>query len=136
MRPRGRGARFAFPRSPLAPCRLVGLTGEEDALANLFNDLPVQLQDEEFVELLSRKGIRIERIVSTGQSTPEDAPYDQDHDEWILLLKGAAVLWIDGQKENCLRPGDHLLIPAHHLHRVISTAPGEPTVWLAIHFPV
>ncbi len=108
---------------------------EEDTLANLFDDLPVQSQDEEFVALLSRKGIRIERIVSTGQSTPEDAPYDQDHDEWILLLKGAAGLWIDGQEEYNLRPGDHLFIPARHLHRVTWTAPGEPTVWLAIHFP-
>ena len=67
--------------------------------------------------------------------TPEDAPYDQDHDEWILLLRGAAGLWIDGEKEYNLRPGDHLLIPARHLHRVTWTAPGEATVWLAVHFP-
>jgi cupin 2 domain-containing protein len=53
-------------------------------LANLFEQLPAPSPDEEFVELLSRKGVRIERIVSTGQSTPEDAPYDQDHDEWVL----------------------------------------------------
>lgn len=105
-------------------------------MANLFDDLPVQSRDEVIVELLSRKGIRIERIVSTGQSTPEDAPYDQDHDEWVLLLQGAAGLWIDGQKEHSLCPGDHLFIPAHHVHRVTWTAPGESTVWLAIHFPV
>jgi cupin 2 domain-containing protein len=119
-----------------APCRSsVGLTVEEDTLANLFDHLPVQSRDEELVELLSRKGIRIERIVSMGQSTPEDAPYNQDHDEWILLLKGAARLWIEGQEEQDLRPGDHLLIPARHLHRETWTAPGEPTVWLAVHFP-
>jgi cupin 2 domain-containing protein len=119
-----------------APCRSsIDLSIEEDALANLFEDLPVQSRDEEFLELLSRKGIRIERIVSMGQSTLEDAPYNQDHDEWILLLKGAAGLWIDGQGEYNLRPGDHLLIPARCLHRVTWTAPGELTIWLAVHFP-
>jgi cupin 2 domain-containing protein len=100
----------------------------------LFDDLPAPSRDEEFVELLSRKGVRIERIVSTGQSTPVDAPYDLNHDEWILLLKGAAGLWIDGQGEHYLRPGDHLLIPAHNLNRVTWTAIGEATVWLAVHF--
>jgi len=102
-------------------------------LANLFDHLPVPSQDEDFMDLLSRKGARIERIVSTGQSTPADIPYDQDHDEWVLLLKGSAGLWIDGEGARDLRPGDHLLIPAHRLHRVTWTAKDEPTVWLAIH---
>jgi hypothetical protein len=62
-----------------------------NAPSNLFTDLPAQSRDEEFVELLARKGVRIERIVSTAQSTPADAPYDQDHDEWVLLLRGARV---------------------------------------------
>jgi len=104
------------------------------ALTNLFDHLHPQSQEEEFIELLSRKGARVERIVSTGQSTPVGAPYDQDHDEWVLLLRGAAGLWIDGEGERDLRPGDHLLIPAHRLHRVTSTAADEPTVRLAIHF--
>ena len=103
-------------------------------MANLFHHLSTSSQDEEFVELLSRKGVRIERIVSSGQSTPVGLPYDQDHDEWILLLKGAAGLWIDCEGEHELRPGDHLLISAHRLHRVTWTAKDEPTVWLAIHF--
>jgi cupin 2 domain-containing protein len=40
--------------------------------------------------LFARKGVRIERIVSTGQSTPEDQTYKQESDEWVLLLTGAA----------------------------------------------
>ena len=103
-------------------------------MANLFDHLPAPSQHEDFMELLSRQGARIERIVSTGQSTPAEVPYDQDHDEWVLLLRGAAGLWIDGEEERDLRPGDHLLIPAHRLHRVTWTAMDEPTVWLAIHF--
>ncbi len=102
--------------------------------ANLFDPPAIPADGETFTALLSRPGVRIERIVSTGQSTPEDAPYDQDHDEWVLLLTGAAGLWIDGEAERDLRPGDHVLIPAHRLHRVTWTAQTEPTIWLAIHF--
>ena len=102
---------------------------------NLFDDLPCQAEEELFTELLSRSGVRIERIVSTGQSTPEDKPYNQEHDEWVLLLTGWAGLWIEGEGERDLRRGDQVLIPANRPHRVTWTAKGEPTVWLAVHFP-
>jgi cupin 2 domain-containing protein len=102
-------------------------------LTNIFENLPARSEDEEFTDLFSRKGVRIERIVSNGQSTPTDAPYDQGHDEWVLL-RGSASLWVDGDGERDLRPGDHVLIPAHRLHRVTRTAENGPTVWLAIHF--
>jgi cupin 2 domain-containing protein len=100
---------------------------------NLFDDLPRRADAELFTDLLSREGVRIERIVSTGQSTPADKPYNQEHDEWILLVTGSAGLWIEGEGERDLRPGDHVLIPAHRPHRVTWTAKGEPTVWLAVH---
>ncbi len=103
-------------------------------MTNLFDGLPASAAGEIFTDLLTRPGIRIERIVSTGQSTPVELPYDQAHDEWVVLLRGAAGLWVDGEGERELRPGDYLLIPAHCLHRVLWTATDEPTVWLAIHF--
>lgn len=102
-------------------------------MANLFDHLPAEAGEELFTELLSRPGVRIERIVSTGQSTPPDSPYDQDHDEWVLLLRGSAGLWMEGDGEQQLSPGDHVLIPARRRHRVTWTASGEPTVWLAVH---
>jgi cupin 2 domain-containing protein len=101
---------------------------------NLFDDLPVRADGEIFTELLSRKDVRIERIVSTGQSTPADKPYRQEHDEWVLLLAGSAGLRIDGEGERILRPGDHVLIAAHRSHWVTWTAKNEPTIWLALHF--
>jgi cupin 2 domain-containing protein len=104
------------------------------SLINIFENLPARAKDEVFTELLSRPGVRIERIVSHGQSTPEDAPFDQAQDEWVLLLRGSASLWIDGVGACDLRPGDHVLIPAHRRHRVTRTAENDPTVWLAIHF--
>ena len=103
-------------------------------MINLFHDVPARAHEEIVTELLVRKGVRIERIVSTGQSTPADKPYDQDHDEWVLLLTGLAGLWIKGEGERDLRPGDHILIPARRLHRVTWTMKDVPTVWLTIHF--
>lgn len=103
-------------------------------MINLFDDLPRQADEEFFTELLSRKGVRIVRIVSTGQSTPADKPYNQEHDEWVLLVSGLAGIWIEGEGERDLRSGDCVLIPAHRPHRVTWTAKGEPTVWLAVHF--
>jgi cupin 2 domain-containing protein len=100
---------------------------------NLFDGLPDRSEHEQFTELLSRKGVRIERIVSTGQTTPADQPYDQPHDEWVLLVAGAARLWIDGEGERGLQPGDYGLIPAHRRHRVTWTAEDAATVWLAVH---
>ena len=102
-------------------------------MSNLFENLPVGGDAEVFTELLAREGVRIERIVSTGQSTPADKPYDQGHDEWVLLLAGGAGLWIEGEGERALRPGDHVLIAAHRRHRVTWTATGEVTIWLAVH---
>jgi len=51
----------------------------------------------------------------------------------VLLLAGAARLWLDGSGEQALTPGDALLIPAHARHRVTWTQAEPPTVWLAVH---
>jgi cupin 2 domain-containing protein len=102
---------------------------------NIFDGVPDRSADEIVTELLSHSGTRIERIVSTGQATQPDAPYDQDHDEWVLLLTGAAGLWIEGEDDITLRPGDCLTIRARQRHRVTWTAVDQPTIWFAIHFP-
>lgn len=99
---------------------------------NLFTPLPDARQAEVFTDLLVRPGCRIERIVSLGQITPPDRPYRQPHDEWVLVLSGAARVLMDGS-ETSLAPGDHLFIPADREHRVTFTETGQPTVWLAIH---
>jgi cupin 2 domain-containing protein len=100
---------------------------------NLLHDLPDATGGEVFTELLRRPGCLVERIVSLGQVTPVDQPYRQDHDEWVLLLAGHAVVEVAG-RETPLHPGDHLLIPAGAAYRVTHTDPHTPTVWLALHF--
>ncbi|QMU57043.1 MAG: cupin domain-containing protein [Boseongicola sp.] len=100
---------------------------------NLFAALPVDLAEEEFTDLLWRPGVRIERIVSRGQVTPEGEWYDQDQGEWVMVVQGAARLLIDGEKaERVLGSGDHLYLAPHVRHRVTWTDPDQTTIWLAV----
>ena len=107
---------------------------------SFFDDLPDGLPDvleEERVETLAAaSGVRIERIVSTGQSSPEDFWYDQERDEFVAVLRGAAGLEIEGRDEIVeMEPGAWTLIPARCRHRVAWTSPDEPTIWIAVYFP-
>jgi cupin 2 domain-containing protein len=102
--------------------------------SNLFDDLPERLPSERIDVLLTAPGIRVERIVSTGHVTPPGEWYDQDADEWVVLLRGRARLRIEGEPDvRDLRPGDHLRLRAHVRHRVEWTDDAAPTVWLAVH---
>ncbi len=101
---------------------------------NLFAGIPEVLAEERFDPLARGEGVRIERIVSRGQRSPEGFWYDQAEDEWVVVVRGRARLEIEGQEDLELGPGDHLLIPAHQRHRVAWTDPDQPTVWLAVHF--
>jgi cupin 2 domain-containing protein len=102
-------------------------------MANIFN-LPASLPERELFEsLISGDRIYLERIISTGQTTPVGEWYDQELDEWVLLLQGEASLsYADGSTVN-LRAGDYLFIPAHQKHRVEHTSSQPPCIWLAIH---
>jgi cupin 2 domain-containing protein len=101
---------------------------------SLFERLAPDFDEEMFETLLTGGNFRLLRIVSNGQVTPEGQWLDQEDDEWVVVLKGAAMVWIEGEdKARALTPGDGLLLPAHCRHRVEWTAPDQPTVWLALH---
>jgi cupin 2 domain-containing protein len=102
---------------------------------NLFR-LPDALPPEELVEALAGgEGVLVERIVSTGQSTPPGEWLAGERDEWVVLLAGEAELsFADGSRLR-LGPGDYVLIPAGERHRVESTSAEPPCVWLAVHAP-
>jgi len=102
---------------------------------NLFADLPAVLAHEQMTELLSRPGLKIEKIVSTGQASPNGFWYDQPQAEWVVLLRGRARLRFQDEVEaRALVPGDVVDITPHRRHRVEWTAADEPTVWLAVHY--
>jgi cupin 2 domain-containing protein len=104
-------------------------------VANLFANLPESLPEEMVDVLVESKHVRIEPIVSTGQSSQLNFWYDQGEDEWVVVLKGHAKLRFEGDAAPLeMHPGDHVLIPAHRKHRVEWTTPHEPTVWLALFY--
>lgn len=103
---------------------------------NLLGELPSHPLAKERIETLcERPGVRIERIVSTGQTTPDGEWLDQASDEWVMVVAGRARLSIEGEgTDRVLGEGDYILLPAHCRHRVTWTDDANPTVWLAIHF--
>ena len=99
---------------------------------NIF-DLPDPLPAEEvFTELISAKAIRVERIISNGQTTLTGHWYDQELDEWVVLIQGEAALEYDNGKQRRLTAGEHVLIPAHSRHRVVFTSTDPPSIWVAV----
>jgi cupin 2 domain-containing protein len=104
-------------------------------MANLFNGLPTSLPQELVEVLTQNRLVRIERIISIGQTTPEGVWYDQEEAEWVVVLRGEANLRFENDDQpTTMLPGDHVLIPAHRKHRVEWTTPDEPTVWLAVFY--
>ena len=102
---------------------------------NLFSNIPDSFPDEIIETLLEKKNLKLERILSSGQSTPAGKWFDQETDEWVVLLKGKAGLRFENESEVIeLTPGDHLLIPAHKKHRLEWTDEKQKTVWLALHY--
>lgn len=94
--------------------------------------LPAADEPELFQTLACGSGkVRIERIVSNGQITPEGEWFDQDWDEWVVVLEGEARLrYMDGGEVK-VRRGESLLLPRRRKHRVVYTS--SPCIWLAVH---
>ena len=91
-------------------------------------DYIVPRDGETFDTLLSHKNIDIVRIVSSDR--PDTTLYCQEEDEWAIVLRGEALLRIDGEEKR-VRSGEWIFIPAHTRHTVVQTKRG--TLWLAIH---
>ena len=104
-------------------------------LGNILKDLPLEcdLNEEKFQDLLKSDGVRIERIVSKGQSSPPDFWYNQEEHEFVILLQGSARLQIEGRDDEIeLKIGGWTFLPAHCKHRVTWTDTETLTVWLAV----
>ena len=102
---------------------------------SVFDKIPEHLPDELFEELLKTESFRLERIVSRGHSTPPGQWYDQEKNEWVMVLKGRAGLSFEGEDEIVvMERGEYIHIPAHQKHRVEWTDPEGETLWLALHY--
>lgn len=102
---------------------------------NILKEIPSD-QSQELIETLwGNRRIRIERIVSQGHASPPDFWYDQDENEFILLIQGSARLQFVGEEPCEMIPGSYMHIPAHMRHRVDWTDPTQQTIWLAVFYP-
>jgi len=102
---------------------------------NLFTNIPANLEEEYFENILKEKHFFLERIISEGQITPKGTWLCENTDEWVILLSGSAKLSFKNDNSTVeLRTGDYLTIPTGTHHRVEWTDPDAKTVWLALHF--
>lgn len=101
---------------------------------NIFDSIPDNLSAEAVQTLVESDKTRIVRIISRGHKSPVTGWYDQDSNEWIIVLKGEAILSFVDESTVNLKAGDYVNIPAHKKHKVAWTAPDLETVWLAVHY--
>lgn len=110
---------------------------------NIFIPNQTNPKEEQFDMLLQTPYIHIEKITSNGQTS--DEWYEQEEDEWVVLIEGeghllfedtstsqtASARFEDGSQVKLVK-GEHIYIPKMKKHKVIYTS--SPAIWLAIHF--
>lgn len=101
---------------------------------SIFDSIPTDLSSEIFDDLVSSDTVKIERIISKGQTSPDFGWYDQEQNEWVIIIAGSAIIGFDDKPSVTLKAGDYLNIPAHQKHKVAWTDPDVETVWLAVHY--
>ena len=100
---------------------------------NIFEQIIIDKNEEKFFEIFKNETIKVEKIVSNGQTSPENFWYEQEKSEFVLLLEGFAILEFENRIVE-LKKGDCLNIEAYEKHRVKFTSLDEPTVWFAVFY--
>ncbi len=95
---------------------------------NFFDDIEPPKSGETFIKLYEKNGVLIEKIASSNKQSGK--LYNQNYDEWVMLLEGEAVLELKEEKKT-LKKGDFLLIAKNTPHKVLQTKDG--TLWLCVH---
>ena len=104
-------------------------------MRSLFESIPGELPEELFDTISSTDDVKIERIVSRGHASPEGFWYDQEKNEFVLVLRGSAGLELENKDDIIvLKAGDYINIEAHVKHRVEWTDSTCETIWLAVHY--
>jgi len=104
-------------------------------MGSLFEDIPSDLPEELFDTISSTDDVNIERIVSRGHASPEGFWYDQEKNEFVLVVKGSAGLKLENEDDIVvLKAGDYFNIKAHVKHRIEWTDSKCETIWLAVYY--
>ena len=103
-------------------------------IKNIFDTIPEVITREICEPLINTNALKIERIISKGHVSPQTGWYDQDKNEWVIVLKGAATLLFENNSSVQMKTGDYINIPAHKKHKVEWTDPETETVWLTVHY--
>ncbi|HAF55564.1 MAG TPA: phosphoribosylaminoimidazole carboxylase [Thauera sp.] len=98
---------------------------------NLFAGRLAAGSEEIFDTLFASANCRVERIVSFGHASPPGFWYEQDEDEWVVLLAGSAVLAFAEGRRLAMQAGDWVSLPARCRHRVETVS--DDALWLAVH---
>ena len=101
---------------------------------NIFDAIPENLEAEVFEQLAGSEDVRIERIISKGHTSPDSGWHDQNKNEWVIVLRGSAILSFENEPSIKLKAGDFVNIAAHKKHKVEWTEPDTETIWLAVHY--
>ena len=100
---------------------------------NIFENIIIDKGKEQFFDLIKNDNIKIEKIVSNGQSSSVNFWYEQEKSEFVLILKGDAILEFEDEEIE-LKEGDYINIKAFTKHRVKYTNKDKPTIWLAVFY--
>lgn len=88
-------------------------------------------ENEEIITILEKRdSIKIERILSKGQTTEWMI---QDKNEFVLLIQGSAIIEFEDKKIK-MKKGDIVLINKGEKHRVSFTSENPYCIWLCVHF--
>ncbi len=97
---------------------------------NIF-DIEKIPENEELLEILEEnKNVKIERIISTGQTTEW---MSDEKKEFVILVQGKAAIEFKDRKVY-LEKGDTLLIEEKEFHRVSYTSRNPHCIWICIYF--
>ncbi len=101
---------------------------------NIFKNIQRNSDKEIFEDIISKNDVKIERIISYGQSSPKKGWYNSRKNEWVMILKGKAILSFKNSADVKLKKGDYINIPANTKHKVSWTLPDKETIWLAVYY--